>query len=129
MKTTRLTVEECAFEPESAEIQCVECEKPTGLMGTCADVNFCNSCREEFIQEYMANGTTRPKAEARFSAMMISMIEDAPYKAEYARRRVLHLSSGASPACGVKGGPHPMTENKNEANCKRCVAKAAAAQE
>lgn len=129
MKTTRLTVEECAFEPESAEIRCVECGKPTGLMGTCADVNYCDPCREGFIQGAMYDGATRQKAEAQVSAMLISIIEGSPYKAKYAPRRVLHLSIDGHPACGVRGGPHPMTEKKNEVNCKRCVVKAAAAQE
>lgn len=124
MRTTRLTVEECAFEPESAEIRCVECDKPTGEIGTCRDIGFCGECREKFIQGSMHDGATRKKAEAEFSAMMIGMIEGSPYKAKYAPRRVLHLSVNGSPACGVKGGPHPMTENKNEVNCKRCLAKA-----
>lgn len=72
----------------------------------------------------MAHGTTRQQSEARYSAMVISMIEGASYKAKYARRRVLHPSVEGSPACGVKGGPHPMTKNKNEVNCKRCLARA-----
>lgn len=121
MRTTQLSVEECAFEPESSEIRCVECDKPTGVMGTCRDIGFCMDCREGFIQEAVYDGATRKQAEARFSAMVISMIEGSPYKAKYAPRRVLHLSVDGRPACGVKGGPHPMSGNKNEVNCKRCL--------
>lgn len=116
-----LPIEECAFEPESTEIRCIECGKLTGIMGTCADVGFCAHCREQFIQGCMEDGTARTKAEVRFSEMVIGMIEGAGYKAKYVPRRVLHLSVDGRPACGIKGGPHPLTENKNEANCKRCV--------
>lgn len=123
MKSTPLIVEECAFEPESTEIRCVECDKPTGQMGTCRDIGFCAECREQFIQGCMDDGTTRPRAEARFSEMVIGMIEGSPYKAKYAPRRVLHLSVDSKPACGARGGPHPLTENKHEVNCKRCVLK------
>lgn len=122
MKTTPLTVEECAFEPESTEIRCVECEKPTGVMATCRDIGFCAECRDMYVDAGVQHGLTRQASEADFSAMLVSMIEGSGYKAKYARRRVLHLSVDGYPACGVKGGPHPMTQNKNEVNCKRCVA-------
>lgn len=114
---------ECAFEPDAVEVRCVECEKPTGLVGTCRDIGFCASCREDFIQGAVHDGRSRTKAEAEFSAMVISMIEGAPYKAKYARRRVLHIQVDGKPACSVKGGPHPMTTDPNESNCKRCLAR------
>lgn len=116
-------IEECAFEPDSIEIRCVECGKPTGVTGTCQEINFCASCKEDFIQGAMHDGATRTAAEARFSALLISMIEGAPYNAKYAPRRVLHLSVNGKPACGVKGGPHPTTERAAESNCKRCIIK------
>lgn len=114
---------ECAFEPDAVPVLCVECEKPTGLMGTCRDVDYCASCKEEFIQGAIYDGATRAAAEKRFSAMIISMIEGAGYKAKYATRRVLHVSVGGKPACSARGGPHPLTTNPNESNCKRCLRK------
>lgn len=117
MRSEPLTVEECAFEPQSTEIRCVECDKPTGAMGTCRDVGFCAECRAGYVAEESIG-------EAGFSEMLISMIEGRGYNAKYKPRRVLHLSADGKPICGVKGGPHPLTENKNEANCKRCVSKA-----
>lgn len=125
MKTTPLTVEECAFEPESVEIHCVECEKPTGEMGTCRDVGFCSACRENHIAAGVAEGLSREVSETRFSEMLITMIEGKGYNAKYKPRRVMHLSVNGKPACGVKGGPHPLTTDRNEANCKRCVIKSA----
>lgn len=116
------TSTECAFEPDAIDVRCIECEKPTGLMGTCRDINFCTSCREAFIQGYTYGGSTRVEAEAEFSAMLISMIEGAPYKAKYTPHRVLHFSIDGKPACSARGGPHPMTANSNESNCKRCIA-------
>jgi hypothetical protein len=122
MRTTEITpVEECAFEPESTEIRCVECNKPTGKMGTCQEVDFCSSCRDEFIQGSMYDGATRVEAEARFSAMLVSMIEGTPYRAKYARQRVMHISIDNKPACHARGGPHPLTTNPSDSNCKRCL--------
>jgi hypothetical protein len=117
--TTR--VEECAFEPESTEIRCVDCDKPTGVMGTCQDVGFCASCKQEFIDGALADGASRTEAERRYSEMLIGMIEGKGYHAKYARKRVLHFSVGGKPACRAKGGPHPLTTNRNESNCKRCL--------
>jgi hypothetical protein len=125
VKSEPLTVEECAFEPESTEIRCVECGKPTGEMGTCTDLDFCASCKEEFIQGAMYDGATRAQAESRFSAMLISLIEGAPFKAKYVKSRALHIAIDGQPACSAKGGPHPLTTNPNESNCKRCLAKTA----
>ena len=121
MYGTRLIVEECAFEPESTEIRCVECGQPTGVMGTCQDVGFCQHCRQEFIDAFVAEGFSRKEGGPRFSEMLVTMIEGQGYKARYAKSRVLHLSIDGTPACRAKGGPHPLTENKNEVNCKRCV--------
>lgn len=114
---------ECSFEPDAVAVRCIECEKPTGLMGTCTDVDYCASCKEEFIQGAIYDGSTRTQAEARFSAMLIGMIEGSHYKAKYAPRRVMHISINGQPACAARGGPHPMTENPNESNCKRCLIK------
>ena len=111
---TALTVEECAFEPESSEIRCVDCGKPTGEMGTCRDVGFCVECRAKYVE-------SDEVGQVAFSEMLISMIEGEGYNAKYKPRRVLHLSADGKPVCGVKGGPHPLTTNRNEANCKRCV--------
>jgi len=122
MRITKLTsVEECAFEPESTEIRCVECGKPTGKMGTCHEVDFCSSCRDEFIEGLTHDSSTRVEAEARFSEMLVSMIEDAPYRAKYARHRVLHISVDNKPACHARGGPHPLTTIRDDSNCKRCL--------
>lgn len=110
-------VQECAFEPESTEIRCVDCDKPTGQMGTCRDIGFCAECRAAYVNEPNIG-------EKGFSEMLIAMIEGKGYRAKYVARRVLHLSISGQPACGARGGPHPLTENKNEANCKRCVTKA-----
>lgn len=107
---------ECAFEPDATEILCVDCGKSTGQMGTCQDVGFCDECRSIYIAG---------KGEAEFSEMLISMIEGTPYRAKYIPRRVLHLSRAGHPACGTKGGPHPLTTNKNEVNCKRCLTQSA----
>ena len=112
---------ECAFEPDATPILCVECEKPTGLTGTCQDVDFCASCKQELIDGAMADGASRQEAERRYSAMLIGMIEGRPYKIKYVTRRVMHLRVEGRPACGIKGGPHPMTANPNESNCKRCL--------
>jgi hypothetical protein len=110
------TIEECAFEPESAEIRCVDCGKPTGEIGTCQDVGFCTGCRAAYVAQI---------GEAGFSEMLITMIEGRGYNSRYKPRRVLHLSVNSSPACGIKGGPHPVTANNNEVNCKRCITKGA----
>lgn len=115
---------DCAFEPDAVDVRCVECEKPTGLVGTCQEIDFCASCKEDFIQGAMHDRSTRTEAEAEFSAMLISMIEGAPFKAKYAKHRALHFSIDGKPACGAKGGPHPLTHNKNETNCKRCLRRA-----
>jgi hypothetical protein len=56
--------------------------------------------------------------------MVITMIEGKSYNAKYTRKRVLHLSVDGKPACGARGGPHPLTSNRDESNCKRCVRKA-----
>jgi len=114
---------ECAFEPDAIEVRCVECGKPTGLMGTCQDVDFCAACKEDLITASMHDGLTRAEAEAEFSAILISQIEGVPYNVKYVRHRVLHVSIDNKPACGAKGGPHPLTTNKNESNCKRCLRK------
>jgi hypothetical protein len=117
MKTIHDTaIEECAFEPDSVEIRCVDCDKPTGVMGTCRDVGFCTECR-------IAYETCDTVDKVGFSEMLISMIEGKHFNAKYARKRVLHLSVDSKPACGAKGGPHPLTSNKDESNCKRCVKK------
>ena len=124
MRQVNEAIEECAFEPESTEIRCVECEKPTGEMGTCRDVGFCAECRESYIAAGMAHGLSRTASETDFSEMLITMIEGRGYKAKYKTRRVLHLSVDGKPLCSVKGGPHPLTTNRDETNCKRCLAKA-----
>jgi hypothetical protein len=113
-------IEECAFEPESTEIRCVDCDKPTGVMGTCRDIGFCAECRASYVGEY---------GEIGYSEMLITMIEGENYNAKYKPRRVLHLSVNDKPLCGVKGGPHPLTTNRNEANCKRCVTKSGGVQQ
>jgi hypothetical protein len=107
-------IEECAFEPESAEICCVDCGKPTGVMGTCQDIGFCADCRASYESEESIG-------KAGFSKMLISMIEGKSYNAKYARKRVLHVSVDGKPACNTRGGPHPLTTNRNESNCKRCL--------
>lgn len=104
---------ECAFEPDSVEILCIDCGKPTGITGTCEDVGFCQPCRDTYI----AAGIT----ETEFSEMLISLIEDQGYKAKFHPHRVLHISLDGKPACGIQGGPHPLTTNTNESNCKRCL--------
>jgi hypothetical protein len=116
---------ECAFEPDATPVLCADCEKPTGLMGTCTDIDFCATCKEGFIESAMYDsGVTRDEAGRRYSAMLIGLIEGRSYKAKYARRRrVLHFSVDDHPVCGARGGPHPMTTNRDESNCKRCLAK------
>lgn len=114
-------VEECAFEPDSIEVRCVECGKPTGTLGTCADIDFCAKCREDYVDVCMAEGMSVKAANVRLSEMLITMIEGQGYKSKYKPKRVLHLSVNDNPACGVQGGPHPLTTNINEANCKRCL--------
>jgi hypothetical protein len=110
---------ECAFEPDMMEIHCVECGKNTYQTGTCEDVNFCAGCRQDYIDSQTAVGYTVREAEISF----ITMIEGRGYKARYKPQRVLHLSRHGSPYCGIRGGPHPLTANVNETNCKRCIAK------
>jgi hypothetical protein len=112
-----LPVEECAFEPDSVEIRCVDCDKPTGVMGTCRDVDLCSECRASYVKAGFS--------KAEVSELLITMIEGRGYRAKFAHRRVLHLAIDGYPACGIKDGPHPMTTNRNETNCKRCVTKAA----
>ena len=91
-------------------------------MGTCHEVDFCSSCRDEFIQGLIYDGATRAEAEARFSALLIGMIEGTLYyKAKYARHRVLHISIDNKPACRARGDPHPLTTIRDESNCKRCL--------
>jgi hypothetical protein len=116
---------ECKFEPDAIAVRCVECEKPTGLMGTCSEIDFCASCKERLIEGAIYDGSTRREAEARFSAMLIGMIEGSLYKAKYARHRVMHFSVNNKPACSARGGPHPMTTNPSESNCKKCLARIA----
>jgi hypothetical protein len=112
---------ECAFEPDMTEIRCVECNRTTGRMGTCRDVDFCAACREEFITSGVSVGFTRKEAEVSFSEMLIAMIEGRGYNSKFKPQRVMHLSRHGSPYCGIKGGPHPLTEDVNQSNCKRCL--------
>lgn len=102
---------DCKFEPDATVVGCVECGKPTGLIDTCEEVDFCAPCKEDLIEGAMYDGSTRAEAEARFSAMLIGMIEGGSYKAKYARHRVMHVSIDNKPACSARGGPHPMTMN------------------
>jgi hypothetical protein len=71
-------VGECAFEPESTEIRCTDCDKPTGVMGTCRDVGFCAECRARYE-------SSDSIGKAGFSEMLISMIEGEGYHADVAR--------------------------------------------
>lgn len=104
---------ECRFEPDALPILCVDCEKPTGEMGTCDDQGLCAACR----QEYIAVGVS----EVKVSRMMIGLVSgEHGYKPQ---RRVLHFDNGSGPVCHARGGPHPVTVNRNETNCKRCVRK------
>ena len=113
---------ECAFEPDIVQIPCVECGKGTGQTGTCKDVGFCVTCREEFISAGVEAGRTRKESETSFSEMLVTMIEGRGYRSKFKpQQRVLHLSRHGSPFCGIKGGPHPLTANADEANCKRCL--------
>jgi hypothetical protein len=98
-------ITECAFEPDSVVIRCMDCNKPTGKTGTCKDVDLCTSCRADYIDAAMAHGDSRKAAEREVSAMIINAIEGGGFK----------------PACGIRGGPHPLTDNPNESNCKRCI--------
>jgi hypothetical protein len=66
---------DCVFEPDSVAVRCIDCGKPTGLTGTCKETDFCSSCKEDFIQSAMKAGPTRSEAEAKFSALLVSLIE------------------------------------------------------
>lgn len=116
---------ECAFEPDITEIHCVECGKGTGQTGTCKDVGFCVACREGFITSHVAVGHTRREGETSFSEMLITMIEGRGYNSKFMPQRVLHVASDGKPLCGAKGGPHPITANCDESNCKRCLRRGA----
>lgn len=106
---------ECAFEPHSAEIRCERCGNGTGVMGTCQDLDYCDSCREYLIAEHGAQ---------KFSEIRISLIEGREFKAKYmTSKHVIHFSIDGNPLCGQRGGPHPGTSNPDDVTCKRCAAK------
>lgn len=107
---------ECRFEPDALPILCVDCEKPTGQMGTCDDRDICASCR----QEYRDVGIS----EAEIAALAIGVISGQEFGWK-PTKRVLHFDSGSGPICNVRGGPHPVTVDRNETNCKKCVRKLA----
>jgi ribosomal protein S27E len=109
-------IQECAFEPDSFEVRCMDCDRRTGVVGTCKDVALCPACRAGYI----AAGFS----ELEVSEMIITLIEGRGYKTKYVRKRVLHLSINGKTVCGAKGGPHPLTTHRNESNRKRCLAKA-----
>lgn len=105
--------QECKFEPDALPILCIDCDKPTGETGTCDDHGICNDCR----QKYLDAGIN----ERDVSIMMIGVVSG-----EYGwkpQKRVLHFDNGTGPVCNARGGPHPVTVNRNETNCKRCVRK------
>lgn len=102
---------ECRFEPEGFPILCIDCEKPTGEMGTCDDKGICPVCRQKYLD---ADFT-----EAEVAVMVIGVVSDEwGYKP---RNRVLHYDNGSGPVCHARGGPHPVTDQRNETNCKKCV--------
>lgn len=116
---------ECAFEPDIVEIHCVQCGRPTGETGTCRDVGFCAACRRKYVDALVARGVSLQAAKADFSAMLIGMIEGRHYKVKFVPQRVLHIASDGKPLCGAKGGPHPLTTNRDESSCKRCMKRGA----
>lgn len=105
---------QCAFEPDSVEITCFECDKPiVGTSGTCTDKGLCPACRTAYLDAGLS--------EQDVSAMLISVIEGEPFNAKYIRHRVLHFNDGTGVACHASGGPHPVTDDRNATNCKRCL--------
>lgn len=105
--------QECKFEPDALPILCVDCDKPTGEMGTCDDHGVCAECRQLYLDAGIS--------EKEVAGMMIGVVSgEYGYKPQ---RRVLHFNAGNGPVCHARGGPHPMTQNRNETNCKRCLSK------
>lgn len=103
--------EECRFEPDATPIICLDCDKPTGEMGTCDDHGVCAACR----QKYLDAGRTKDEV----ATMMIGVVSgEFGYRP---KKRVLHFKIESGTACHARGGPHPVTDNRNETNCKKCV--------
>jgi hypothetical protein len=105
---------ECKF--ELSEIRCVECGKPTGDIGTCDDRAYCSECRTIF---------EKLKGKNAFARYVVRLIEREKY---HPKSRVLHFDSGSNlPLCAARGGPHPLSKNINEVNCKKCLRKSVTA--
>lgn len=104
--------QECQFEPSFA--RCSECGAETDEHGTCEDYALCWRCLK-----VISDGLGF-EAEARrdYGQNVLAAIEGHKYRPGH---RVLHYDEGGGPVCHVRGGPHPVTDSRNETNCKKCV--------
>lgn len=109
---------ECRFEPGLA--RCTECGAPTDEPGTCEDFAYCWKCRKALV-DIMGE----EEGERIYGSYVLTAIEGHEYKPKH---RVLHFNNGGGPVCHARGGPHPVTDNRNETNCKKCVQAIAAPQ-
>jgi hypothetical protein len=102
---------ECAFEPGFAS--CAECGRSTDELGTCKDFALCYHCKRELV-ENMGDD----EANRIYRSYILTSVDGHDHKPPH---RVLHYDNGSGPVCHPRGGPHPVTVNRNETNCKKCV--------
>lgn len=111
--------EECRFEPGLAP--CAECGGPTDEPGTCEDYALCWRHKKELTE----NVGNEPEAKDLYGRYILASVEgNSNYRPPH---RVLHYDAGSGPVCHARGGPHPVTDQRNETNCKKCVRKIAEA--
>lgn len=64
---------ECRF--ELMEQPCIECKKPSGELGTCADLIYCPKCKQKFTE---LNNDNIDSAK-----VFIKLAEEIPYTKDY----------------------------------------------
>lgn len=103
--------QECAFEPGFAP--CAECGRVTDERGTCQDYALCWKCKGELREAVGSEEFDRD-----YGQNILAAIEGHKYRPS---QRVLHYDDGNGPLCHVRGGPHPVTDRRDDTNCKKCV--------
>jgi hypothetical protein len=96
---------ECRFELK--DLRCANCNRLTGNLGTCDDVDLCAKCRRDYDE------ANHPNASAK---LIVKLIEGHKFHPVI---RAVHLSSNGQTLCGRKGN-HNTTAEAEDVTCKRC---------
>lgn len=103
---------ECRFEPGVVPLRCDNCNRNIpGTVGTCEDRDLCPAC-----EQMMLAGTWTTKEIAVYRFHLAAGFDTKMFPTN----RKLHFGL-VNPLCATRGGPHPLTENIDEVNCKRCL--------